>query len=366
MPRISQTTTIEVPAVQFTVSPTLDMLNAMYFTSLVPQMEGIDGWPAELRRDMAPALLAELDALYDYPAGDPGIMGIFGDDLFGRPDLWSDVDRVIEYIRSMPLGDEGTEAAPGVQRLIYQTTFRYPEDVEPGAYDGLPPREAVERRFESLDDRDAPSIMAVYDQPEKLRERMARLIERFYNEHYRSEMGQRLSALERSAAAHRQDTHADANQLATKLTGRNTCLEGACAGPFARLVFTPSVDMGPYSSCAIIGDIHGLIYPLEPEYRGTAAEEAEEANLARLYKALGDEQRLRILRMLRDREMYAQEVVERTGLHQSVVSRHLQFMRAVGLLQSRKQNNMKFFSLNPSARDMLSGTLALFDAATTG
>ena len=85
--------------------------------------------------------------------------------------------------------------------------------------------------------------------------------------------------------------------------------------------------------------------------------------MARLYKALGDEQRLRILRMLRDREMYAQEIVERTGLHQSVVSRHLQFMRAVGLLQSRKQNNMKFFSLNPTARDMLSGTLALFDAA---
>ena len=363
MPRLSQTATIEAPAVQFTVSPTLDMLNAMYFTSLVPQMEGIDGWPAQLRREMAPDLLAELDALYEYPAGDPGVMGIFGDNLFGRPDLWGDIDRLVTYVRSMPLGEEGSEAAPGVQRLIYQTTFRYPEDVEPGDYDGLPRREAVERRFERLDDRDAPSIMAMYDRPAELRERMARLIERFYNEHYRPEMGNRLPALERSAAAHRQETHADAAQLATRLTGRNTCLEGACAGPFTRLVFTPSTDMGPYSSCAIIGDIHGLIYPLEPEYRGTATEEAEAASLARLYKALGDEQRLRILRMLRDREMYAQEIVERTGLHQSVISRHLQFMRAVGLLQSRKQNNMKFFSLNPTARDMLSGTLALFDAA---
>jgi DNA-binding transcriptional ArsR family regulator len=339
------------------------MLNAMYFTSLVPHMEGIDGWPAQLRADMAPDLLAELDALYDYPAGDPGVMGIFGDDLFGRPDLWSDVDRLIGYVRSMPLGEDGTEAAPGVQRLIHQTTFRYPEDVEPGAYDGYPQREAIERRFQSLDDRDTPSIMAIYDRPSELRERMARLIERFYHEHYRDEMSKRLLALERSVAAHRQETVADPAQLAARLTGRQSCLEGACAGPFARLVFTPSLDMGPYSSCAIIGDIHGLIYPLEPEYRGAAAEEAEEARIARLYKALGDEQRLRILRMLREREMYAQEIVERTGLHQSVVSRHLQFMRAVGLLQSRKQNNMKFFSLNPAARDILNGTLALFDAA---
>jgi hypothetical protein len=32
----------------------------------------------------------------------------------------------------------------------------------------------------------------------------------------------------------------------------------------------------------------------------------------------------------------------------------------------RKQNNMKFFSLNPTARDMLSGTLALFDPVSRG
>jgi DNA-binding transcriptional ArsR family regulator len=366
MPRLTATQTVDTPAIQFVASPVLDMLNTMYFTSLVLEMEGIDGWPEQLRSEMAPDLLAELDALYNYPAGDPGIMGIFGDDLFGAPALWADVGRLVEHVRSMPLGDEGTEAAPGVQKLIYQTTFRYPEDVVPGEYAGLPAREAVLRRMESLDDRDARAIIALFDRPEELRERMARLIERFYEEHYRPQMATRLAALERSAAAHRQETTADAAQLATKLTGRNTCLEGVCAGPFTRLVFTPSPDMGPYSSCAVIGDIHGLIYPLEPEYRGTAAEDAEETRLARIYKALGDEQRLRILRMLRDREMYAQEIVERTGLHQSVVSRHLSFMKAVGLVRARKQNNMKFFSLNPEARQTLSQTLALFDATRSG
>jgi DNA-binding transcriptional ArsR family regulator len=61
--------------------------------------------------------------------------------------------------------------------------------------------------------------------------------------------------------------------------------------------------------------------------------------------------------------MYAQEIVEATEIHQSVVSRHLSFMKAVGLVNARRQNNMKFFSLNPAAREMLSGTLSLFDAA---
>jgi DNA-binding transcriptional ArsR family regulator len=64
--------------------------------------------------------------------------------------------------------------------------------------------------------------------------------------------------------------------------------------------------------------------------------------------------------MLRGREMYANEIVEATGLHQSVVSRHLGFMKAVGLLSVRKQNNMKFYSINPAIREEFGKTLELF------
>ena len=85
MPRLTQTASISAPAIQFVASPALDMLNAMYFTSLVPQMEGVEGWPRQLRQEMAPDLLEELDALYNYPAGDPAVMGTFGDNLFGHP-----------------------------------------------------------------------------------------------------------------------------------------------------------------------------------------------------------------------------------------------------------------------------------------
>jgi ArsR family transcriptional regulator len=89
----------------------------------------------------------------------------------------------------------------------------------------------------------------------------------------------------------------------------------------------------------------------------------EETRRARIYKALADEQRLRILRLLRGREMYAQEIVEATGIHQSVVSRHLTFMKAVGLVNARRQNNMKFFSVNVGIRDELAGALDLLAPA---
>jgi DNA-binding transcriptional ArsR family regulator len=289
-------------------------------------------------------------------------MGTLGDNLFGHPGLWASVDDLVAYVRSIPLGEEGSEVSPGIQLLIHQATFRYQDEFDPTPYQGLPIREAVERRMESLDDRDATAIMAMYDRPEELRERIARLIERFYAEHYRNEMPRRIPRLERSVSAHRQETMKNPSELAAKLTSKS-CTDAGCTGPSVAHIFAPSLDMGPYTSCVIIDGLHGQFYQLEPEFRGAAPEDAEEARLAQVYKALGDEQRLRILRMLREREMYAQEIVERTGLHQSVVSRHLSFMKAVGLLRARKQNNMKFFSLNPDAREILSTTLALFEAA---
>ncbi len=144
-----------------------------------------------------------------------------------------------------------------------------------------------------------------------------------------------------------------------------SCLETVCAGEHDTYVFTPSVDVGPYNCCIDLAGVHGLYYPCEAEFRDAPDGEDEATHrLALVYKALGDEQRLRILRLLRGDELYAQEIVERTGLHQSVVSRHLSFMRAVGLINARRQNNMKFFSLNQEMRDDIRRALDAFMPAT--
>lgn len=362
MPRLTQTTAPAASKVEFIVSPTLDMLNLMYFTSLVPQLDGVEGWPVQLRDEMAPDLLAELDALYNYPAGDPGIMGTLGDNLVAHPEAWRDLTSLLAYVGALPDGAGESDVAPGVQRLIYRTTFNFLDEHERAPYEGMSPREAIERRLRALDDRDADAVMPLYDRPGELRERMLVLIERFYREHYAGVLPERMRALELSVASHRSDSNADPVEVTRRLTGRPvSCLEGNCGVGFKRYLFTPSMDMGPYNSCTMVGDIHGLFYPLESEFRpgGSAADE-EQVRLARLFKALSDEGRLRILRLLRGREMYANEIVEATGLHQSVVSRHLGFMKAVNLLRVRKQNNMRFFSINPAIRDEFGKTLDLF------
>lgn len=370
MPRLTATESAPaVPKVEFMFSPSLDLMNAMYFTYLITELDGIEGWPLEVRGKMAPDLLAELDFLYTFPNGDPGAMGQLGDTLFAHPQTWDSIPALIDFVRNLPLGIGDSEAELGVQGLSFYLTCLREEPaaaIEPGAE----PRESLRRKLVRDGVEDVEVTLAAWDRPEELRERMARLIERFYEEHYKQELPKRRAMLERSAAAHRGLSLEETNALIRKITGRpSTCLEnGVCPGPYEKLLFAPSLDTGPYASCAGISGphpIHGLLYPCEAEFAGATLPDANETQrLARLYKALSDEQRLRILHKLQGREMYAQEIVDGMELHQSVVSRHLGLLRAVGLLQVRKQNNMKFYSLNPEIQGDLNRTLALFGAAS--
>jgi DNA-binding transcriptional ArsR family regulator len=367
MPKLAFQAAPTTETVSFVFSPSLDLLNSMYFTSLVETSEGVEGWPVLLRRQMDPALLEELDFLYNYPAGNPGIAGTLGDLVFAHPELWDDTEALVRFVREMPDGLGESETSPGIQGLIYNTTFKYLSDAERAPFEKMPHREAILARIGSLDDRDAEAAAAWYDRPAELRERLARLIERFFEDHYQRELPGRREALERSAAAHRGSTREQAIAAVSKLSNRPTlCLEEVCPGPYDRLIFAPSLDMGPYMSCADFEkpSLHAMFYPCEPEFAGAEGEAAEAQNMARIYKALGDEQRLRILHMLRGGEMYAQEIVDRIGLHQSVVSRHLSFLKAVGLLNVRKHNSMKYYSLNAGITGQLATTIDLFAGAS--
>lgn len=64
-----------------------------------------------------------------------------------------------------------------------------------------------------------------------------------------------------------------------------------------------------------------------------------------LIKALGDETRLRILKLLLKRELCVCELEAALNMPQSKVSRHLTVLRAVGLVRDRRQGLWIFYSL---------------------
>jgi DNA-binding transcriptional ArsR family regulator len=62
-------------------------------------------------------------------------------------------------------------------------------------------------------------------------------------------------------------------------------------------------------------------------------------------KALGEETRLRILRLLFKEPLSVNEVSERLGVSQYNVSKHLRIMREAGLLELEKQGQQRLYSV---------------------
>jgi ArsR family transcriptional regulator len=73
------------------------------------------------------------------------------------------------------------------------------------------------------------------------------------------------------------------------------------------------------------------------------ADEAE--RLCRLFKALADTTRLRILKLLDVREMCVCEVMIALDLTQPTASHHLKILENAGLVKSRKEGKWVYYSL---------------------
>jgi len=69
---------------------------------------------------------------------------------------------------------------------------------------------------------------------------------------------------------------------------------------------------------------------------------------SRFFKALADETRVRILKLLEVREMCVCEIMVALSLTQPTASHHLGIMENVGLLKDRKEGKWVFYSIADS------------------
>ena len=67
------------------------------------------------------------------------------------------------------------------------------------------------------------------------------------------------------------------------------------------------------------------------------------------FRALGDETRLRLLETLTSGERCVAELMELTGLGQSLVSHHLRTLREAGLVVDRREGRWVYYSIAEQA-----------------
>jgi ArsR family transcriptional regulator len=76
------------------------------------------------------------------------------------------------------------------------------------------------------------------------------------------------------------------------------------------------------------------------------------------FRALGDETRLRLLDLMVDGERSVAELMELTGLGQSLVSHHLRTLRDAGLVVTRRDGRWIFYDIATAAMASIRGVLA--------
>lgn len=71
-------------------------------------------------------------------------------------------------------------------------------------------------------------------------------------------------------------------------------------------------------------------------------------HLREIFKALSDETRLRILKLLEEREICVCELMQVLGMPQSTISRHMNVLRRAGLVKGRRDGKWVHYRLSPA------------------
>jgi DNA-binding transcriptional ArsR family regulator len=85
----------------------------------------------------------------------------------------------------------------------------------------------------------------------------------------------------------------------------------------------------------------------------------------RTLKALADETRLRLLMLLRRRELFVCQLMAMTGISQPLVSRSLALLERAGLLDSRRSGKQVFYRLKPEPPPLAAAVLDALGALPT-
>jgi DNA-binding transcriptional ArsR family regulator len=128
----------------------------------------------------------------------------------------------------------------------------------------------------------------------------------------------------------------------------------------ARVILAPSYFNRPYNYILGGGDWRLYGYPIADSALDTVDPLAPPQTVVRLHRALGDDTRLRILRLLRDRDLYLTEIAGLLDLSKPTIKHHLALLRSAGLVTVTDEGGMTYYTLRRDRLDAASTELKRF------
>jgi DNA-binding transcriptional ArsR family regulator len=338
------------PAMEFIVSAPLDLVVTLVLVYRVPEMGAqADPWCIRTREQLGPELRQTLDSLY----GCSGRGIYFAEELLMAFDPLSPDRRNATYASYRAyLANQSPEWFVEALKRAIRRVQEERRDIRPDPTGG--DRAAWLRFVEpGLQRADPAEIVRYAMNPAGLRAAVLSLYDTYEERFHAADLAAAAATLDGAAERAERLHEAYLDEAFMDMTGYRLPPEIEDAGrAVERAIFVPCAHLGPFLSYVLYPPQLVVYFdasrPLDrPVWQnGQVTEElAVESDLAAL-RALADGTRLKIVSILREGELYAQEVVGRLGISQSAVSRHLSMLESAGVVRVRPANGMKYYAVN--------------------
>ena len=350
------------------VSGPLDLVSVLSLLYRAVPGSGLDPWLIATRRALPESLRADLDLLHGFS----GRLLYYMEEPVMRAtpphgdDREAAVDDLLRKLDALPASDYRAMAAHALERVHRDSGRVLPQlvDASEAAW-----RQALEP---ALTTADADDVLTLIADPDRLKDRTLHLLREVWEGIYRDEFTARLPELQQAAVLADRVLDRGVGLAFADLTG-NRPPESLLnrLGDVDRVTFCPSAHLGSLVSyvlyppeLVVFFGAPELIARRATSTQGSAARSNDrgDVGLSRVplldaLRALADPTRLRILELLGDGELYAQEIVGSLGAAQSAVSRHLSQLERAGLLTVRSGRGMKYYAVNRAQLTAVTDTL---------
>ena len=351
--------------VETAVSLPLDLVSVLSLLYRAVPGSGLDPWLIEARVGLPDAVRADLELLHGFS----GRLLYYPEEPVMRfeplrPDRQdAGFDDLIAFMRALPATDYLEMVEHALQRVYADREMRWRPPADEEAW-----RRTL---LAAITTAKMDDVMALVADPAELKRRTIAMYEGVWNAVYREARDAEAPLLHEAAKRGAAFGDRGFAEAYAALTGQRVPEVLDRPPPtFTRVAFCPSAHLGEFVSyIAYEPDL--VVFFAAPQLLdrsqgrdavgslsiGETPTPAPAPNLLEAARALADPTRLRMLDLLLEGELYAQEIVGRLGVAQSAVSRHLGQLERAGIVTVDLRRGSKYYAVNPDRLEAIAAAL---------
>jgi DNA-binding transcriptional ArsR family regulator len=204
-----------------------------------------------------------------------------------------------------------------------------------------------------------PELVALLSRsPEDYRDLLVDVIDRFHREVFVDLEDEAMGAIERDVAHRRQQLEEGTDPAAVVLEATNG-FELGDDPSLRRAVLLPSYWCRPWLVLGRLGDTEMLSSPVAEQFV-LLPSEAPPPSLVKLFKALGDEGRLKLLRRMGSGSIALGDAMAELGVAKATAHHHLSILRQAGLVSLRDDERRTLYGVRADPPEVARETLASY------